>query len=357
MLGSLTMTRASDRSGKNLSRPRAGALLAGVISAAVLATSPARAESPPSHPRVLAAGDIAVCKTEDLFERTGDFLARMVGLSPDYGPQQPTGAQATAELLASEPGLILPLGDLAYPDGALEDFVRCYEPTWGKFSWRTRPVPGNHEYKTPDAAGYFTYWGRQAGPAGKGYYSYDYGEWFVLALNSEIDVSAGAEQLAWLRRELAQTDKRCILAYYHRPRFASGEHGRSLRMAALFQTLYDYGVSVVLNGHEHHYERLRPVDPDGEYAPLRGIRHFIVGTGGAGTRPVHGSHITEVIDGDAWGLLRLELRPTSYAWEYLPTEADGLSDSGEAGCVDREGFDLIGKQKFAADEPPSTAVD
>ena len=335
--------------------------LAWAVAAGLCLTTGARADEETAHPRLLAAGDIAVCKSDGFFERTGDFLGQLIGLRSEDGPQPPRGAEETASLLDKEPGLVLPLGDLAYPEGALEEFELCYDPTWGRHRWRTRPVPGNHEYKTPDAAGYFAYWGEQAGEPGKGYYSYDYGEWFILALNSEIDVSADSEQLAWLQRELAATDKRCILAYYHRPRFASGKHGRSQRMHDVFRTLYDYGVSVVLNGHEHHYERLVPVDPDGEYAPHRGIRHFIVGTGGAGTRPTLGGPVTQALEGDGWGILRVELRPTSYAWDYLSGADDGFSDSGEANCVNREAFDLFGRQRFAADEPAdeqsSTAVD
>jgi hypothetical protein len=320
------------------------------VCAALCALWSAPAAADPTHPRILTAGDIAACKERGFLERSGDFLGHIIGLMPEEpAAHLPRGARETARLLDEEAGLILPLGDLAYPEGTLDQFTRCYEPTWGRHRWRTRPVPGNHEYKTAGAAGYFAYWGDRAGDPDKGYYSYEYGQWFILAVNSEIEVDEGSEQLDWLRHELRSTDRRCIMAYFHRPRFASGHYGTDDRVEDLFLTLYEHGVSIVLNGHEHHYERMKPLNPDGEIEPDRGVRHFIVGTGGGNRRSARAGRRTDALDTDGWGILRLELRPESYAWSFLPARPLGFSDSGEASCVDRKGLGLLANDDTAND--------
>jgi Calcineurin-like phosphoesterase len=145
-------------------------------------------------------------------------------------------------------------------------------------------VPGNHEHRTPGASGYFGYWGRQARPAGTSYYSFDLGGWHLVALDSNLDVSADSAQARWLRSDLASSSARCKLAFFHHPRFSSGEHGDTPEMGAIFEILYDARVSVVLAGHDHHYERFAPLDPSGEVEPTRGVRSFVVGTGGGRLR-------------------------------------------------------------------------
>jgi Calcineurin-like phosphoesterase len=187
----------------------------------------------------------------------------------------------TATLLDGIPGTVFTVGDNAYMTGSAENFRRCYEPTWGRHKGRTRPIPGNHEYETPGASDYFAYFGTNAGMPGMGYYSYQLGAWQIFALNTEVPVSAGSAQLAWLRAELTVRPTRCALAYFHEPLFGSGTNGSDPKMREAWRVMYELGVDVVLSGHNHSYERFAPQDPDGRFDPERGIRQFVAGTGGA----------------------------------------------------------------------------
>ena len=225
------------------------------------------------------------------------------------------------------------------------EFTNCYGPTWGRFSDRTRSAPGNHEYKTADAEGYFGFWERQAQqarPDGHSYYSFELGDWHLVALDSSIDVSAGSAQARWLRSDLAGSTARCKLAFSHHPRFSSGWHGDALEMGAIFQILYDGRVSVVLAGHDHDYERFAPLNPSGEVEPGRGVRSFVVGTGGAPLRafgtPRRGS---EARNADAKGVLQLVLRADGYDWTFLPVAGASYSDSGSGTCVPAAEFDPL----------------
>lgn len=263
---------------------------------------------------ILAAGDIAECEAE--------------------------ADEATARLLDANPGTVATLGDNAYPDGSLEDYQRCYEPSWGRHKVRTRPSPGNHEYDTPGAAGYFSYFGEVAGDPDEGYYSYELGtHWHVLVLNSECDDAggcfAGSPQERWLRSELAAHADKNILAYWHIPRFSSGEHGGNVSYAPFWHALYDARADIVLNGHGHNYERFAPQDPDGRPDPDRGIRQFVVGTGGTYLRPFPGPPLptTEVRDDDTHGVLKLTLYQDRYRWVFLPAASDDV-DSGMASFSD-----------------------
>ncbi len=239
--------------------------------------------------------------------------------------------------MARLPGTVLALGDLAYHDGSAEQIRECYEPTWGRFKARTRPVPGNHDYRTGNGAPYYGYWGEAAGPDRRGYYSFELGGWYVLALNSEIATGPDSPQGRWLRRRLALADERCILAYAHRPAFSSGKHGGDPEMRRLFRILYDHGASVLLAGHDHHYERTAPLDPQGRPEPGRGLRQFVAGTGGARLRPLPGTRApwSRAAAARHWGVLRLDLYPERYAWRFLPAGGGEAIDVGEAACVDR----------------------
>lgn len=266
---------------------------------------------PADDPVLVGAGDIAHCS------RDGD--------------------EATASLLDGIDGTVFTTGDNTYPDGASEDYRNCYEPSWGRYKSRTYPSPGNHDYHTQDAAGYFEYFGSNAGEPGKGYYSYDLGEWHIIALNSNIPVKAGSEQEQWLRADLAAHPVACTLAYWHHPRFSSGtKHGSDSSMQPLWQALYDYGADVILAGHEHNYERFGPQDPGGMVDSTRGIRQFVVGTGGDSHYsfgvPIANS---EVRNEDTFGVLKLTLHPTSYSWEFIPEAGKTFTDTGNAPCVTR----------------------
>ena len=271
---------------------------------------------PPSGKVIVAAGDIADCPSD--------------------------GDEATARLVVGMEGTVLTLGDNAYEDGTAQDFSECYEPTWGQFKERTRPTPGNHEYETEGARAYFDYFGDAAGHPDEGYYSYDLGSWHIVALNSncgvgeEIRCGPGSAQTEWLKEDLAANydEGQCTLAYMHHPRFSSGvKHGGTSTMEPMWEALYEAGAEVVLSAHEHNYERFVPQDPEGRADPQRGIRQFVVGTGGRSnyqiSRPIAN---TEVFNDDAYGVLKLTLSPKSYGWRLIPVEGEIFGDSGSAPC-------------------------
>ncbi len=267
---------------------------------------PVPTPSPPPVPTTqifVGAGDIAMCDAN---------------------------AEATAKLLDGIGGTVFALGDEAYFSGTADEYRRCYDPTWGRHKGRTRPVPGNHEYLTPGAAPYYTYFGAAAGPPGLGYYSFDVGNWHAIALNSNIDVRAASAQGAWLRSDLAANRARCVIAYWHHPLFTSGPDGPSSEMLDVWRMLYDAGADVVLNGHEHLYERFAPQDPSGTADPARGIREFIAGTGGA---PLY-QPVTVRANSErrttAFGVLKLTLQADSYQWEFIAVSGGG--DSGTGTC-------------------------
>jgi acid phosphatase type 7 len=247
------------------------------------------------------------------------------------------GAEATAKLLEVNPGTVMALGDLAYPNGTAENF-KCYDQTWGRVKSRTRPSVGNHEFHSQGATYYFEYFGAAAGDPKTGYYSYDLGAWHIVVLNSECKevggCQAGSPEEKWLRADLAAHPAACTLAYFHKPRFSSGlNHGDDPEITAFWQALYDNNVELVLNGHDHDYERFAPQDPNGKADPKRGIREFVAGTGGKShrgfgfTRPN-----SEVRNNDAYGVLKLTLKPGGYAWQFLPEAGKTFTDSGSGTC-------------------------
>jgi hypothetical protein len=238
-------------------------------------------------------------------------------------------------------GSILALGDLSYSKGSQKSFKECYDRTWGKVKDRTYPVPGNHEYKTHDAVPYFTYWGRQAGEFGKGYYSFDLGRWHLIALNSILEKhhsrNTVSAQHAWLKQDLASTNAKCILAYWHHPVFSSGEHGGSQRMKNILQTLYSRGVSVVLKGHDHDYERFALQNAQGALDPRGGFRAFVVGTGGVQLRSLKTPQKNSAFfQADTFGVLKLQLYSDRYTWEFLPVDDGSALDAGTGSCVGQQ---------------------
>jgi hypothetical protein len=259
-----------------------------------------------TDPVLVGAGDIASCTT--------------------------TADSATARILDHIPGTVFTLGDNAYPDGSSADFAGCYQPTWGRHRARTRPATGNHDYKTPDAGAYFAYFGATAGAAGQGWYSYDLGAWHVVVLNSDCDdvggCGPGSPQVTWLQADLAAHAGAPLLAYWHHPRFSSGVHGGSSSMRTFWDVLYGAGAELVLNGHDHDYERFAPQDPGGRRDGRYGIREFVVGTGGAPLR----AQATAAANSQAFhgvhGVLRLTLRANGYDWRFVPVAGQTWSDSG-----------------------------
>lgn len=249
------------------------------------------------------------------------------------------GAEGTARLLDRIPGLLWTTGDNAYPAGTRLDFELCYEPTWGRHRDRTRPTPGNHEYWTPGALPYYAYFGDAAGAVGEGWYTYTYGGWRIIALNSNLETGWGSPQLRWLRDLVADDDHRCTLAYFHHPLVSSGAHGDSRdavehgEVRHFWAALYAAGADIVLGGHDHHYERFAPMNPRGTPDPERGIRQFIVGTGGG---PLRGRgqaphRASERFEQGTHGVLKLELRDGAYGWEFI-TPSGRVLDRGESVC-------------------------
>jgi hypothetical protein len=243
------------------------------------------------------------------------------------------GAELTAALLDRIPGTVFTAGDNAYFVGSRQNFLDCYDPWWGRHKSRTRPVPGNHEYETPGAAGYFGYFGASAGPPALGYYGYRLGSWHIIALNSEISAFPGSPQLDWLRGELAANPVRCTLAYFHTPVFGSGSNGSNPHMQAAWAMLHASGADVIVNGHNHSYERFAPQDANGRPDAARGIRQFVVGTGGAPlTSMPFATPNSEVRNNSTWGVLKLTLFGDGYDWEFVPVQGQVFTDRGTASC-------------------------
>src|ERR1043166_3616889 len=244
--------------------------------------------------------------------------------------------EATAALLDGIGGTVFVAGDNAYPDGSAAEYSKCYAASWGRRRRRTRPVPGNHDYQTPGARGYFGYFGAAAGPAGRGYYSYDLGRWHILALNSEIAMGASSPQVAWLRADLAAHPRRCTLAYWHTPRFSSGsKHGGSPQSGEVWRVLYDAGADLVISAHEHNYERFAPQTPGGDGDPVYGIREVGGGPGGSSNyRFGPPKPNSEVRHTGTPGVLELRLLSTGYQWRFVPVAGKRFTDSGEGACHD-----------------------
>jgi hypothetical protein len=271
--------------------------------------------SPPTSandPVLVGAGDIARCSS--------------------------SGDEATAALLDGISGTVYTTGDNAYESGTATEFNNCYDPTWGRHKARTKPTPGNHEYGTLGASGYFNYFGAAAGDPSKGYYSYNLGEWHVISLNSMCEnvegCGASSSMVSWLERDLAaNSEKACTLAYFHHPLFNSGTHGNATKMRPTWDALYAANAEVVLNGHDHHYERFAPQSPSGTLDTARGIREFVVGTGGASHYGiVNIQPNSQVRNSDTFGVLKLTLHPTSYEWNFVPEAGKTFTDSGTTSC-------------------------
>jgi len=264
-----------------------------------------------AYPVLVGAGDIASCSS--------------------------SGDSATAAVIERIPGTVFAAGDIAYESGTAAEFANCYGPTWGSFTSRTRPVPGNHEYLTTGADPYFAYFGSQAGTAGEGWYAYDVGTWRVYGLNSNCasvgGCGPGSAQEAWLRADLAANPRACVAAIWHHPLFSSGMHGGTAETRPLWDALYEAGADLVINGHDHDYERFAPQRPDGTADAGTGIREFVVGTGGRVLRSFSTIQAnSEARKAGVLGVLKLELKTAGYAWRFVPASGSTWTDSGSASC-------------------------
>jgi hypothetical protein len=281
--------------------------------------------------RIRAAAVAAICLACNDPGPAGVHQFVLVGAG-DIAACSSLGDEATAARLDEIDGTVFTLGDNAYLKGSVQDYANCYDPTWGRHKWRTRPAIGNHDYETDSGAPYFQYFGAAAGPPGKGYYSYELGGWHIVVINSVIDVSAGSPQEQWLRADLASHPTLCTAAYWHYPRFSSG-HWAVPELQPIWQALYDYGAEIVISGHDHIYERFAPQTPDGLADSARGIRQFTVGTGGYGLMRfgVIAAN-SEMRNTDAYGLLKVTLYPAGYEWRFVPVRGQRFSDHGTGDC-------------------------
>jgi hypothetical protein len=314
-------------------------LLSAILLMSLMAMPTARSTTNPvpplpvhaaDDPVFIGAGDIGRCPQDD----KGKYISE--------GTHAEATAQLVASLLPSNPdrGVVFVAGDNAYQEGTAQQYAECYGPTWGRFKNRTHPVPGNHEFikrknlpETWYGNDYYDYFGISAGRKYEGYYSYDLGEWHIIAINSELQNKFMTRQIAWLRKDLQDNKRRCTLAYWHRPVFSSGEHGFQQKpiqgieqdLQGLWRLLDEMGVDVVVNGHDHNYERFKPQDADRKSAP-DGMVEFVVGTGGESLRdkeiPPGKRRNSAAFNRFTWGVLKLTLHPDSYDYEFIPVASE-----------------------------------
>lgn len=277
-----------------------------------------------SGSKVAAAGDIACDPTSGSFN-SGNGTASECKMG------------ATADLVSNGSfSQVLLLGDNQYENGTLTKYQQSYDLSWGHFLGITHPSPGNHEYQSGNANGYYSYFGASAGDPSKGYYSFDIGSWHIIALNSNCSYvggcQAGSTQEQWLRADLAANPDACTLAYWHHPRFSSGTHSNDTTFDAFWDALYEYDADVVLNGHSHVYERFSRQTPDAVADTNSGIREFVVGTGGKNITSFPSIKANSAArNSDSFGVLSLRLSPYSYEWQFLPTSGT-FSDTGSTAC-------------------------
>jgi hypothetical protein len=275
--------------------------------------TPAATTTPTStgDPVLVGAGDIAVCGAN--------------------------GDEDTAALLDATAGTVFTAGDNAYESGSARDFAQCYEPSWGRHRARTRPAPGNHDWETDGLKGYFDYFGAAAqGPDGSSWYSYDLGTWHIIVLDSVCHKVGGCDgtspQGRWLAADLAVSNAACTMAIFHHPRFSSGEHGDQVAVDAFWRPLYAAGVDVIVNGHDHNYERFAPQDPDGKADTTRGIREFVVGSGGGELRSfVRQAANSDMRIANGYGVIAFTLHEGAYDWVFTVAGAD-FQDTGRQSC-------------------------
>ena len=260
---------------------------------------------PPAGPEIfVGAGDIAICGVN---------------------------AEATARQLDGIGGTVFTLGDNAYSSGTTADFQNCYEPTWGRHKARTRPSPGNHDYATAQGAAYYQYFGANAGIPGVGYYSFDLGGWHIISLNSNVATDPASPQAAWLKADLAaNASTKCSLAYWHHPLFSSGPNGNNDYMREMYRTLYTANVDLIMVGHDHMYERFAPQDADGRLDTAKGIRQFVIGTGGVPLYDFQPTKPNSEVRLKTLGVMKLTLSSDRYDWDFQAVSGPG--DSGTQSC-------------------------
>lgn len=280
-------------------------------------TAPPSPTPTPAPAVLVGAGDIAYC-----------------GSAPEYQGDEHTAALIQGIIQQYPDTAVMTVGDTVYGDGTRAELQNCFGPSWGQFKDRIHPAPGNHDYQTENGAPYYEYFGAAAGPKGLGYYSYNLGAWHIVVLNSNCDQIActpDSQQVQWLRQDLQAHPNPCTLAYWHHPRWSSGLAGGG-SSATFWKTAADMGIDVVVNGHDHDYERFAPMDASGNADP-NGTREFVAGTGGAELR-IWGKikPNSEVRYNGTHGVLVFKLYPGRYAWNFIPAENPAMTDSGSGVC-------------------------
>lgn len=344
---------ATDRfRGRGGVRHRAGRLVALALVLTVAPSAMAASPAPPAPPTppasspVDAAASAAVASAASAASLASAATAPSAGTlattadpvlvgAGDIGSCSSTGDTATAKLVAGISGTVFTTGDNVYSNGTTSEFANCYNPTWGALKSRTRPSAGNHDYNSSGARPYYAYFGSRAGAAGKGYYAYNVGTWRIYVLNSNcgaVSCSATSTQVRWLKADLAANPRKCVLAYWHHPLVSSGKHGNSSSVKPFWDALYAAHAEVVLNGHDHHYERFAPMTPS-RTASAAGIREFVVGTGGVGHYAYGTIKPNSVVrNNTTYGVLKLTLHASSYDWKFVPQAGKTFTDSGSASC-------------------------
>lgn len=316
----------------------AAAALVAMIALPVLATPPPDAgRAPGTHPTKKPKPTPAATATPapTALPTSTPAAVTLVGAA-DIASCSSSGDEATANLLDGIAGTVFTAGDNAYDSGTSTEFTNCYDPTWGRHKARTRPAAGNHEYNTAGATGYYGYFGAAAGDPTKGYYAYDLGAWRIYVLNSNCSVvacAAGSTQELWLRGDLAANPRACAAAVWHHPRFSDGTHGNSTSVQAFWQALYDANADLVISGHDHDYQRWAPQTASGALDSARGIVEFVAGMGGRSHYAFTRTSANRVAGNDtSYGVLRLDLAPSSYTFAFVPVAGQSYSDSGSGTC-------------------------
>jgi hypothetical protein len=283
---------------------------------------------------LVGAGDIARCRSR-ADDSTGGLLRELVAI---YQRRR-------------IPVVVFTAGDNAYPGGTPRDFRNCYDPAWGgPLKGITRPAPGNHDYRLEDGTGYYAYFGEAAGEPDRGYYEYGLAGWDIFSLNSEVfqpalhqlgqvHDSLAAAQLAWLQERLKGATGDCSIAYWHHPRWDSGPHWNNRHLDTLWRLLYSAGAEIVINGHDHLYERFKPLRPDSTVDEAQGIVEFVVGTGGGVLRRFPGGRNPGISAKQIewrYGVLVLELQPDRAHYRFLAASGETL-DEGDLPCHGRPG--------------------
>lgn len=305
-----------------------------VTVAALALLAAACTSAPPSRPAPTTTPPDVVRADDPVVGAAGDIAC---AVKSDIVTRGSCQQKATSDLLvAAKPTAVLTLGDEQYDEGRIDGFRKVYAPTWGRLLKITHPAPGNHEYSS-GGDGYYQYFGKAAGSPLQPYYSFDLGSWHIVALNSECAAAGGcghgSRQERWLVADLAAHPNRCTLAFWHAPRFSSGGHGSDAAYSPFWDDLYQAGAEIVLNGHDHSYERFAPQTPSAKAAPERGIREFVVGTGGKNLRPFHTPRAnSQVRNAASFGVMLLTLHQDSYDWRFVPIKGSSFTDSGHGTC-------------------------